>query len=492
MQREEGFIVLDDVFAMPKDITFDNVRLPKFLARESDVAIVKLIDEKLVFRFYYKGEYYYFKHTHVHRLFNELLYEEICRCLKIDFIECDLARVGNYKGLISKDYRQKNCKYIDGKEILEAAGLISEVQDNRLKYNSIENIYIALKSRYGSNANFNDCIKIVMKKLVSMLLVDILTYQTDRHYRNWQIVESDNGDFDLVPNFDNEMFTCSHPCLANFALSVKEQSSIEINEQEILEDFDIQYPNLLRDSLWTISQENLDVMFNRIEKKIGTPIADFRKEEYRERFLKIFDHLIESLDILPSCKLIEGKTVQEIWPFLKRKADAFGEAIAISLITPSSIIHALPEHDYIHYHQEIMLLVLRKLYNLGEESDLASEDVIDDLEKTFKEGEDFILCSYVQRGELEVFIAIPAYITSKELEELKKLNEFYKKKDATIFIKVSDYDPRMKRCAVLKMFMLNNKKMSDNPIERAIDFLVKNDRITDYEVDFSSGSKKMK
>lgn len=495
MQRNDGFIVLDDILNIPEDkmdIFPNNImQLHRMLSLNGDVAIVKWNEPKIVFRFYYDGKYYYFKYVPYNMLFNELIYEEICKCLKIEVTSYDIASIGNYKGVISQDFRKEGVNYIDGGILLESAGFKSDDEENALKFNTIEYIHKALYKRYKNSPYYKECLKVVMSKLVNMLLADILTYQVDRHYKNWQIVEYKDEKFDLVPPFDNGMLTDFHPTFACFALAIHNQINGTIHEKQLIEDFSTTYgKEVLEESLWVIGQDNLEKIVARIEEKIGCKVDESIKENYRERFMKIYNHLENLLELDMTSKLEERSEFIELWPLLKRKAKAYGEAIAVSVITPRDKIHALHHNDYIEFHQDIMLLALKKLYNIGSSNDVVDSKLLEDLEQIFKDGDDFLLCSYVKRRGLEVFINIPAFITKNELDELSKLNETFKEIAPLINIKVSCYDPRTKDFNTkLAEFTLQDQKIRFNPIERTIDFLINNNRIVDYDVSFPSLSK---
>lgn len=490
MKRKNGFIVLDDILNIPedkRDIFPMNVeKLHKMLALNGDVAIIKWTGARLIFRFYYKGEYYYFKYMPLYMLFNELFYEEVCKCLDIDVLNYDIASIGNYVGVISRDFRKNGVNYIDGKTLLSSVGFDTSSKDD-VRFNTVECIYEALNIHYNTNNHHEKCIAVIMQKLRQMLLADILTYQVDRHYKNWEIAEYENGLFDLVPLFDNEKFTMYHPGCATFALAIHGQNGL-VNDDDLIKDFSTTYgKDVLEQSLWVIGQDNLEKIFARIEEKIGCKVDESIKEDYRERFMKIYNHLENLLELDITSKLEESCEFKELWPLLKRKAKVYGEAIAVSIIIPRDKIHALHHNDYIEFHQDIMLLALKKLYNIGTPDDIVDNKLLEDLEKIFKDGDDFLLCSYVKRRGLEVFINMPAFITRYELDELSKLNEFYKELSPTIYIKVSCYDPRIKDFNTkLEEFTLQDQKIRLKPIERTIDFLIKNNRIVDYDVAFPS------
>ena len=62
-----------------------------------------------------------------------------------------------------------------------------------------------MEKRYSKLPNMQEIVTKLMKKIVDMFILDILVMQSDRHSRNWEIVEYDSCEVDLQPLYDNNI-----------------------------------------------------------------------------------------------------------------------------------------------------------------------------------------------------------------------------------------------------------------------------------------------
>jgi len=112
MKRDNGFIILDNILNI--DSTKNFIELYNSLSENPNIHIVKHCYspyEQLVFYFIYHGEKYYFKYDSFAPAYNELIAEEIASDLNIPHLHYDLASIGQFQGVLSKDYKKEDAKY---------------------------------------------------------------------------------------------------------------------------------------------------------------------------------------------------------------------------------------------------------------------------------------------------------------------------------------------------------------------------------------------
>lgn len=311
--REKGYINIDKVLGLPFITSYDE--LLENLMNNKEVNIIKNSNDpnrgiQLVFSFKYNNDEYFYKYDCPRDPFkvspyNELIAGEIAGYLMIPHIDYDLAVVGGLKGTISKNFRKANVKYLSGKEFLFNNHPLGN-QDNIANLNNLEDIRIALEEYYDGNPNYQNKVSELMKKVVNMFIFDLLTGQTDRDYLNWEFIEYPDGNLDLQPLFDNIRILILHHFLAPERYPSVSKTLLKFNPdvgryfEENLEEFlkfsDKEYVDSLYNNLWVISQENLQNIFTRIEKKTGYPMPLELKQFYLKEFAKQLEFLMETYD----------------------------------------------------------------------------------------------------------------------------------------------------------------------------------------------------
>ncbi len=319
LQRNEGFINIDEILGLPFITSFEE--LLENLKNNKNVNIIKNSNNpdrgvQLVFSFKYKEEEYFYKYDYAREPFkvspyNELVAGEIAEDLFIPHVDYDLAVVGGFKGAISKNFRRNNVKYLSGKEFLSNNHPLGS-QEETSTLNNLEDIRIALEECYGRNPDYQNKVTEFMKKVVNMFIFDLLTGQTDRGYSNWWVVEYPDGKLDLQPLFDNMRILVLHhylateryPEVSKLLLRFNRDISrfFEDNLEAFLEYSDEEYVNLFYNSLWVISQENIQKIFTRIEKKCGYPMPEKLKQFYLKEFDVQLNFLTETYEKVTSSK----------------------------------------------------------------------------------------------------------------------------------------------------------------------------------------------
>ncbi len=302
MDRINGFINLDNVLALPKTDISDNKEFLKFLRQNNPTVIVKKVvsNSQFIFSFKDSGETYYFKYDVRSKPYNELVFYYIAQDLGISSLFYDIAKVGNYEGVISRNFKKEDSKYILGAEILKKHYNIESIQQYK-EHNNLEDIWFALEEHYKNRSDMQEVVAKVMDKLVHIFIFDILVGQLDRHPNNWGIVESANGEVDLQINFDN-----SRALIANHPLNIIPQFFVDETISyidDIIASFQSisssEFSHLLKDSLWVIGEPNIRKILGLVEIQIGEEIPPSVKEEYLQKFsdyYEFYQYFLEELD----------------------------------------------------------------------------------------------------------------------------------------------------------------------------------------------------
>lgn len=308
--RDRGYINLDRILELPPIASFKE--LVEALKNNKKVTIKSIStsnsNTQLVFSFKYQETEYFYKYDCPREPFkispyNELVADEIADDLLIPHVDYDLATIGDFKGLISNNFQQDNAKYISGKEFLINNHPLGK-KENIADLNNLEEIWIALENHYNLNPKYQPTISKVMKKIVNMFIFDIITSQVDRGDSNWWLIEYPDGKLDLQPLFDNirilvlhhQLATERYPEVSKLLLTVNQYTGrfCEDNLEEFLKVSDKEFNQILFNSLWTISPENLQKIFIRIENKTGYPMPDELKQFYLKEFASQLSFLMDT------------------------------------------------------------------------------------------------------------------------------------------------------------------------------------------------------
>lgn len=292
MNRIDGFI---DISQMLQEIGVDTTNLKSIL--ESHF-IDRICGCRYHFSFDYKCDKYFFKIRDydnnnlydTYSVYNELIVEELARDYGIPCIDYDLAVLGSYQGVLSKNYKLENANYIYGYDLLNDY----EKSTGHSGSNTLPNIWRALEYRYQNNFNKREIISNLMKKIVDIYLFDVITCQSDRHSSNWQIVENDDN-IDVAPLYDNECILKRQLALATVALSMRGGDQLLLESIKQFQNVSSEeYRNIIKEKIWIISDSNLKTVFERVENKIGCALPDRYKdylsgdyEAHRDKLEKI-------------------------------------------------------------------------------------------------------------------------------------------------------------------------------------------------------------
>lgn len=297
MDRVNGFIDVDKLLNIPKREIYDVTELLKFLFKKNNTVVVckRRMNSQFVLSFDYNGDTYYFKFDSFVNPYNELMFYYLALDMGIDSLHYDIAKLGVYEGVISKDFKVSGAKYIPGGDILK------KYHDKKLygKYNTLEDIWTDLEDYFKDRKYMQKIVTHLMDKLVRIFIFDLLIGQEDRHPDNWGIVKYPNGEVDLQVNLDNSRGLVDHPIMTRHQLTMnRDYICVEDMITDFLKVSSEEFSSILPNSLWAISEENIRKIFVRIEKQTGTKMSDELQKEYLLKFniyYDFFDDLLSDL-----------------------------------------------------------------------------------------------------------------------------------------------------------------------------------------------------
>lgn len=305
--RNNGYIELERIFEKDECTLMDFDEITKLNPDIFDQSSVEII-------FSYQDEIWLFRPEAGKRVsYIELVMEELARDFGIPSAHYDLATYNNKKGVITKYFKKKNCKYLFGEDLLteyvEDALKISEDdfstwENAILSHNSLEGIWRSLDYHYRNFKNHESIVWHLMSRLLDIFIFDILTHQKDRHSFNWGVVESD-GKIDIQPLYDNE-FAFDNikelPPLVSESLKEEEpfyfsddDHSFEESLLQFLEASGGRYIEKFQEQLPLIKEENILSVISRVEKRIHSKIPEYVKNHILDCFSDIFVETTETI-----------------------------------------------------------------------------------------------------------------------------------------------------------------------------------------------------
>ena len=296
MDRINGFIDVDKLLDIPREEIYDVTELLKFLLKNNNTVVVRKrrMNSQFVFSFDYEGESYYFKFDSFVNPYNELMFYYLALDMGISSLPYDIAKLGVYEGVISKDFKVRGAKYISGRKILNMSH-----GEYFNKYNNLEDIWADLEDYFKDRKDMQRVVAKLMGKLVRIFIFDLLIGQEDRHPDNWGIVKYPNGEVDLQINLDNSRALVDHPIMARHQLRMNND---DMYAEDMIESFLMissdEFSSVLLTYLWVISEENILKTFAKIEEQTGTLMPEELKNEYLKKFeiyYDFFDDLLSDL-----------------------------------------------------------------------------------------------------------------------------------------------------------------------------------------------------
>ena len=291
MKRINGFLNIDSYFIKNYKKKYVN----EFVKKVSDIHYIITIN----------GRNYYFKK--LKNPYTELLAYEVAAFLGLKSVSYDLAIFQNMYGVISEDFKDKNCKYVSGQDILfeysrsprcmtylENMGLEqTEVNDypNNAPYsyniNNLEIIWQAIEYKY-KQLGINIDMEKIMNDLILIFIFNILVMQNDGMSQNWVLEESAYG-VNVGLLYDNaEAFKFGegkHLPQCNFSTNFND---VGLGTYVILEEFlkvsDKVYVDLFKEKFNMLTEDVFLKLIQRVEYKIECSIPNEIKTYYLEMF----------------------------------------------------------------------------------------------------------------------------------------------------------------------------------------------------------------
>ncbi len=229
--------------------------------------------------FDYRGENYFYKYNNEIIPYNELVAEELAKDYGIFCPLYDLAILNGMRGVISKNYKKENATYIDGNKLLQDM-LGEEKCLNIDEYNNLSDIWSAIDYRYKNRKDSKEITFNLMRQVVDKYLFDIITCQCDGGVQNWEIEEEGNS-IKLCP-YDNERILIYKGSDAFVSLSIDcvEDEDLWKSLEKFQQISGDEFTNIVASKIWIISPENLESVFERIDKNTGYLMPDSYKEYY--------------------------------------------------------------------------------------------------------------------------------------------------------------------------------------------------------------------
>lgn len=330
MQRKNGYIDILELLGIEVETVLDgtddaayhsSLEIYEKLQANRNVHFLKHeLGLRVLFSFEYGDETYFFKYESMAKPINELFAYEVATKLGIDCVSYDLAVLGPYRGVISKNFKDQSASYIEGLDLLLSAypdyrrdyqDVYENADDMRQQiardfqgYNSLETIWIALARRYKDRVDRDTIVHNVMDKIVDMFILDVTLRQSDRTVNNWYLVEYPSGRVDLAPIFDNAriFFTVLGDMRISLTVSLSDpfknplSNSLVKNITEFMYKSDESTKNRFLAAIGAISPESVDEIFASIEKKIECPIDEKTKDLYRyilKNQVEFLDNILE-------------------------------------------------------------------------------------------------------------------------------------------------------------------------------------------------------
>ena len=241
------------------------------------------------FSFLYQGKKYFYRQARfVSGCYHELVAEELARDYGIPCAHYDLASSHRELGFISEDIFQKEEKFYRLGDVL-VEEFASQKGVDLAKTNNFRDIKVAFMKKYRRIS----VVDALMNQLIQIFFFDVLIGNIDRHSDNLFLVEKGKS-VSFSPLLDNEwMLNNTSIELGGYSLGIDREDYFfvptEMYEKEnFLEKYlrtcsssDIQF---FESKLWIIEEENLENVFQRVEKRIHAPMNPKIREEMLKKF----------------------------------------------------------------------------------------------------------------------------------------------------------------------------------------------------------------
>ena len=232
------------------------------------------------FTFLYLGKRYFFKEAkNVSQSYNELIGYELAKDFGLEAVPYDLASYNGHVGFLSQDYMK------DGYVCLE--DLLVKYYGTDEGKNNLDDASIMIRDTFPYESSEK-----IISDLVRLLMFDIIIGNYDRHDQNI-IIDTNNGR--LAPVSDNELLLSDDAMYGQFyAFRITPDDKITLdnflNYLSSDELFEFARKALI------ISENNIESVMSRVEKRIGHPMIEPLKLEIIKKFTDYFHFLLRKID----------------------------------------------------------------------------------------------------------------------------------------------------------------------------------------------------
>lgn len=249
----------------------------KILLDEEDYKTLKFENHGRKLLYSLNNKKYFFKEiSHLEKLYNELIAQEIAKRVKIPNCKYYYTEVDEYIGVSSEYFEHEKAMTIE--EYLKTKVKEENVSD----YNNLEDLWNFFTIDFG----FEKAQKLI-DSLINIFLFDAVLGNCDRNVTNLQIIVDKDNPF-FGPLYDNENIASEEALYGNYSLGVDREDYKNIDNHNILYKFLDQCSKEHKDKLlrylYEIEEDKLESIFIKIENE-GIYVSEYIKEKIIKKLL---------------------------------------------------------------------------------------------------------------------------------------------------------------------------------------------------------------
>ena len=295
IERKNGHLDLDDyLYEKYGTVNIKSISKTKEILEDEKFYWITINENK-----------YMFKPCTLEEGIKEILASEMLEYVGYEHAEYDLASINGSFGVITRNLKKENCKYILGDDIIleydskYGKRLNGEYVVEYDKYNNLSDVWNILEIRYKDHPNKANIVKNIMYKLTEKFMFDILINQWDGASYNWMIEEADTY-VTLFPIHDNQKMLDAFNNNKNIKVEEFNAERTNYNNIDELKKFLSYSSEYFRDEfkrlIDTLYPENVKRMFVDIENKLNYKINSMIKDSVIARYKYNYNKLLEALD----------------------------------------------------------------------------------------------------------------------------------------------------------------------------------------------------
>ena len=300
---------------------YDDIRLPSGMIDLRKIE-GKIKAKELNRKIYFKDNSTFKPQMSVKSPYNELIAEELAKDFGIECAHYEVAGleeggkrcfsedfIGDKFAITFEDMQYSlwvNNPKFDERVTIELIRDMLEVFPKDVDESRIDSEDIEKYHKYKRSLTEEEINK-VMDEVNKIYVFDVLIANSDNNPGNFGIMLDENG-VTPIPSFDNEMILNNH-AMSKGAFAMLPDSEVVKNKSDYSDPFDViihyfqkpeneKYADLFKDKLWIISEENIEDVIKRVETRTKTTIDENTKNEYKERFRKYNENLLDVMNYI--------------------------------------------------------------------------------------------------------------------------------------------------------------------------------------------------